>query len=282
MTYLDIYKIDGTVNHDNNPVFSNPDACPDFQDRLEDFKEDLQSMVESKENKTFYKFGDGDYYFLKGIPHGSAAPGKRALSVSYSSINLSEFREGVLKNDFITAELYNLGLWMELFPNRPADYLAEFGYGLVANRWLTRQFAGKIGVLGGAEKVGLIKELMQYPQYQEYLGLERFEDYLTIPQKFACDNLQATEEMVGEQLKAAKSDIILVGIGHVKSGLTHRLKKYHDAIYLDVGSGIDALAGCIEIERPFMGAWTNYRIRNFDYTRIDYLNYHPSNQEVYL
>lgn len=282
MTYLDIYKIEGTINHDNNPVFGNPEACPDFQEGLEVFKDDLVEMVEAKDCKTFYKFGDGDYYFLKGIPHGSAAPGKRALSVSYSSLDMNAFRDGVLQNDFITAELYNLGLWNDLFPGRSVNYLAEYGYGLVANKWLTRQFAGKIGVLGGAEKIGLLEKLMQHKEYQDYLGLERFEDYITIPQKFACDNLEATEKMVGEQLKAAKSDIILVGIGHVKSGLTHRLKKYHNAVYLDVGSGIDALAGCIELERPFMGAWTNYRLKDFDYSKIDYLNYHASNQEIYL
>ena len=282
MTYLDLYKIEGTVNHDNNPVFSNPFACPDFQEKLATFKTDLIRMVENKESKTFYKFGDGDYFFLRGIPHGSASPGKRALSVSYSSLNMEEFRNGVLKNDFITVELYNQNLWNEVAPGRPVDYLAEFGYGLVANKWLVKQFKGKIGVLGGAEKIGLLQELMKHKEYQEYLGLERFEDYLTIPQKFACDNLTATEHMIGEQLRQAKSDIILVGIGHVKSGLTHRLKQYHNAVYLDVGSGIDALAGCIEIERPFMGAWTNYRLKNFDYSKIDYLNYHPTSQEIYL
>jgi hypothetical protein len=80
--------------------------------------------------------------------------------------------------------------------------------------------------------------------------------------------LKATEEMVAEQLKNAKSEIILLGIGHVKSGLTHRLKKYHNAVYVDVGSGIDALAGCIELERPFMGSWTNYRLENYDYSKL--------------
>lgn len=282
MTYLDIYKIDGTFNHDNNPVFGNPFACPDFQEKLEKFKLDLIGMVERKENKTFYKFGDGDYFFLRGIPNGSAAPGKRALSVSYSRLNMDEFRGGVLKNDYITAELYNQSLWNEVAPGRPIDYLAEFGYGLVANKWLLRQFKGKIGVLGGSEKIGLLRQLMEHKEYQDYLGLDKFEDYLVIPQKFACDDLAATERMIGEQLKAAKSDLILVGIGHVKSGLTHRLKRYHNAVYLDVGSGIDALAGCIELERPFMGSWTNYRLKDFDYSKIDYLNYHPSSQEIVL
>jgi hypothetical protein len=282
MTYLDQYKIQGTINYDENPVFGVPSACPDFQQKLEQFKIDLKGMVDRKENKTFYKFGDGDYYFLKGVGHGSAAPGKRALSVPYWVLNMEEFRSGVLQNDYFTVELYNKGLWNELFPERPVDYLAEFGYGLTSNKWLLREFKGRIGIMGGDEKITLIKELMKYPEYQEYLGLDKFEDYLSIPQKFACDNLAATEKMIADQLAHAKSDIILMGIGHVKSGLSHRLKKYHSAVYLDVGSGIDAIAGCIEIERPFMGAWINYRLSGYDYSTIDYLNYHPTSQEVIL
>ena len=35
---------------------------------------------------------------------------------------------------------------------------------------------------------------MEAPQYQEYLGLEKFEDYISLPQKFACDDLEATEK----------------------------------------------------------------------------------------
>lgn len=280
--YLKQYEIDGTKNLDTNPVFSNPNVMPSFQEKYIEFKKDLTEMVSKGENKTFYKFGDGDYFFLKGIGNGSAAPGKRALSLPYWAINHEEFREGVLKNDFFTIELYNGTLWNDLFPNKPASYPAEFCYGSVANKWFMKNFSGKIGVLGGHEKISLIKELMKREEYQEYLGLEKFEDYISIPQKFACDNLKATEEMVAEQLKNAKSEIIMLGIGHVKSGLTHRLKKYHNAVYVDVGSGIDALAGCIELERPFMGDWINYRLENHDYSKIDYLNYHPSSQEIVI
>lgn len=280
--YLKQYEIEGTKNLDNNPVFSNPNAMPSFQERYLAFKTDLTEMVARKENKTFYKFGDGDYFFLKGIGHGSASPGKRALSLPYWAINHEQFKEGVLKNDYFTIELYNNSLWADLFPNKSVDYPAEFCYGSVANKWLLKNFNGKIGILGGYEKISLIQELMKREQYQEYLGLEKFEDYISIPQKFACDNLNATEEMVAEQLKQAKSDIIILGIGHVKSGLTHRLKQYHNAVYLDVGSGIDAIAGCIEIERPFMGNWINYRLKDYDYSKIDYLNYHPTSQEIFI
>ena len=110
-------------------------------------------------------------------------------------------------------------------------------------------------------------------EYQDYLGLDQFEDYIHIPQKFACDDIDATEKMVAEQLDKSSAQIFLVGIGHVKSGLLHRLKKYRNAVFLDVGTGIDALGGLIDHHRPYMGDWTNYRVNSFDYDKLDILQY---------
>ena len=53
----------------------------------------------------------------------------------------------------------------------------------------------------------------------------------------------------------------------------HTLKKYKKAVYLDVGSSIDALAGIIEINRPYFGDWVNFQTRKFDYRTLDFLNY---------
>ena len=36
------------------------------------FKNLLIELVENNQSKTFYKFGDGDYWFLKKVPSGSA------------------------------------------------------------------------------------------------------------------------------------------------------------------------------------------------------------------
>ena len=63
-----------------------------------------------------------------------------------------------------------------------------------------------------------------------------------------------------------------MGIGHVKSGLLHELKNYKKATYLDIGVGIDALAGVVNIYRPYFGLWQNYRIKNkSNYKKIDIL-----------
>jgi hypothetical protein len=282
--YLESYKIEGTINNDQNPCFHSPNTYPNFQLELESFKSDITKMVDEKQSKTFYKFGDGDYFFLKGESFGSASVGKRALSLNYSQINHKEFTEGSLLNDYYTCEIYpeNRAMFNQVI-SKKIDYPAEFGYGLVANKWFFKEFKGRIGIIGADKKVEIIKELMKYPEYQEYLGLESFNDYIKIPQKFACDNIDFTEKMVADQLVSSKSDIFLVGIGHVKSALTHRLKKYKNAVFYDVGSGIDAIAGIIDTDRPFFGDWTNYQIENSQlYNNIDYLAYQGKGKHIYL
>ena len=282
--YLDRYKIPGTINKDSNPCFNNLDTFPDFQIKLEQFKSHVMQLVDDKESKTFYKFGDGDYYFLKRIGVGSASPGKRALSKSYSEINHDEFVSGSTLNDYYTCEIYpeNVSKFKEIISDKNIDYPAEYSYGLVGNKWFFETFKGKIGLIGASEKLYLIEELMQHDEYKEYLGLDNFNDYIHFPQKYACDDIDLVEEFVGSQLKESNSDIFLVGVGHSKSAILHRFKKYTNAVFMDVGAGIDMIAGCININRPYAGDWTNYRLNKHDYSKIDYLKYSGLGKEVTL
>ena len=282
--YLDQYKIEGTINNDQNPCFHDETTYPKFQEELEEFKHLLIELVYLNEPKTFYKFGDGDYYFLNKIPTGSATPGRRALSKSYDEINHDAFVKGAQECDYYTCEIYpeNRVNFIDVIQRR-IDYPAEFGYGLVANKWLLKTFAGQIGLIGAGAKLNIIKNLMEAPQYQEYLGLEKFEDYISLPQKFACDDLEATEKMVASQLMKSTSKIFLMGMGHVKSGLIHRLSKYRNAVFLDVGASIDALAGIIDVDRPYAGDWTNYQIDDVQlYKGIDFLAYDGKGKHIIL
>ena len=282
--YLDQYKIEGTINNDQNPCFHDETTYPKFQEELEEFKHLLIELVYLNEPKTFYKFGDGDYYFLNKIPTGSATPGRRALSKSYDEINHDAFVKGAQECDYYTCEIYpeNRVNYIDVIQRR-IDYPAEFGYGLVANKWLLKTFAGQIGLIGAGVKLNIIKNLMEAPQYQEYLGLEKFEDYISLPQKFACDDLEATEEMVASQLIKSTSKIFLMGMGHVKSGLIHRLSKYRNAVFLDVGASIDAFAGIIDVDRPYAGDWTNYQIDDVQlYKGIDFLAYEGKGKHIVL
>ena len=279
-----MYKIDGTVNNDTDSSFENKDTYPNFQEQLTEFKELLINLVDTNQSKTFYKFGDGDYFFLKKQSVGSAAPGRRALSKSYLDIDHQQFVEGSKLCDYYTCEIYPLNRqrFSEVI-DRKIDYPAEFGYGLVANKWLLQTFAGKIGLIGANTKMNIIQNLMEAPQYQEYLGITKFEDYISLPQRFACDDLDATERMVGEQLKNSTSKIFLMGMGHVKSGLIHRLKKYTDAVFLDVGASIDAIAGIIDVDRPFVADWVNYQIDETKmYEDVDLLAYQGKGKHITL
>jgi len=282
--YLDMYKIDGTINNDTDPCFHSEKTYPRFESELIEFMDLLKGYVYDNVSKTFYKFGDGDYFFLKKQPVGSATPGRRALSKSYDEINHDAFVKGAQECDFYTCEIYptNRKRFAEVI-HRGVHYPAEFGYGLVTNKWLLKTFAGKIGLIGANTKMNIIQNLMEAPQYQDYLGLEKFEDYISLPQKFACDDIDATEQMVGEQLKNSTSKIFLMGMGHVKSGLIHRLKKHTDAVFLDVGASIDALAGIIDVNRPYAGDWTNYQIDEPElYNDVDFLAYEGQGKHITL
>tara|TARA_B100000287_G_C20674248_1_gene794632 strand:+ start:3363 stop:4211 length:849 start_codon:yes stop_codon:yes gene_type:complete len=279
MSYLKQYEIEGTINLDSHECFHYENTYPNFQDELNKFKNHLTELVNNNESKTFYKMGDGDYRFLTKDAFGSAAPGNRAISKNFNEINHQAFTDGVVLNDYYTCELYPYARDMfKKVIDKKIDYPAEYGYGLVGNKWFFKQFTGKIGLIGASEKLYLIEELMKYDEYKEYLGLDNFNDYIHFPQKYACDDIDKVEEFVGNQLKESKSKIFLLGIGHAKSAILHRFKKYTDAVFMDVGGGIDMIASCINTKRPFAGDWINYRIKDYDYSQIDYLRYNKGNE----
>ena len=47
--YLDQYKIEGTINNDQNPCFHDETTYPQFQEELEEFKHLLIELVYLKE-----------------------------------------------------------------------------------------------------------------------------------------------------------------------------------------------------------------------------------------
>ena len=276
------YYIDGAlhfVHQSNIQLLSNINYYPQFREKLESFKKLIISLVAENKSKTFIHFGDGDYYFHKQQPVGSAKPGKRALSKPYSEIDINRFIEGYKKCDYHCIEYLEFGAIQklkELYPQLIENSIpTEFLYGLTSNKWFFREFKGKIGLIGSGNKLNVIKELMKYHEYREYLGLEKFNDYINIPERFACDDLNGTISMIKEQLERADPEtrIYLFGVGHVKSGLIHELPKIKNAVYLDIGAGIDAIAGLIEPERPYAYGWNNYRMRNYNYNDIDLLQY---------
>ncbi len=269
-----LYKIQKTRYLKPPSEYGDDSLYPDFQNKLEFFKEDLLSNLYNKVPTSYYKFGDGDYYFLNQIPKGSAKPGKRALKKSYSNIDMNPFIDGYRRNSMhaclITSD--NTSKFNKMF-NKPLDIPSEVIYGLLANKWLLNNINHKIGIIGARPKVKIIKKLMKYEEYKNYLEVDKFNDFITIDQNFACDNLEKTKKKLYRQVEKSDSELFLVGVGHVKSGLLHELTKIRPAVYLDIGIGVDALAGLVNIYRPYFGNWKNYQINNQNmmYKNVDLL-----------
>ena len=280
--YSKAYEISGSINFNWNPVYTSRKNYPHFQKNLETFKTNLIEEIRDAKGVSYLKFGDGDYFFLKGQPVGSATPGKRAISRSLSHEELEVYRRNSRKVDKYLCEIdsVNRKYFNEIFGDRdplPAEYV----YGLTANHWLT-QLPYKIGIIGANKKLEVIRELMSFSRYQEYLGLQEFTDFIEIPQKFACDDLDQRISELKSQLQNSAAQIFLVGVGHLKSGIMSELPKMKNAVFLDIGSGIDALAGLIDAKRPYFGGWENYRLRNeLLYADVDLLQY-ESSQTIYL
>jgi hypothetical protein len=275
------FQIPGTRNYDTHPSLRKLETYPKFQTDFVDYKAQLEEDFKGNLAYTSYKFGDGDYYFLRGLSVGSAAPGKRALSRKLTEQEMLPFLQGASLCDKYFCEIYpeNRQNFKEIIGDKSVVIPAEFNYGLIANKWIFNQFGSSIGIIGAGEKIELIELLMKNEHYQEYLGLEKFTDYISVPQKFACDNLEFLENSLNNQLSESSAKLFLFGIGHVKSGMAHRLTRMKSAIYIDVGSGIDAIAGIIDAKRPYFGGWVNHQIRgSFDYSRLDLLQLEESKE----
>lgn len=274
------YEVPGTVNFDDHISLSSPLTYPKFQEDLSSFQTQIQMQVSQGTGATYLKFGDGDYYFLKGKRVGSAAPGARAISRPVSWAKRQKFIKMANGVDYMMCEIYpeNRRRFDGVFRGRQIDFPAEIVYGLVANRWLINQTGGQVGLIGASQKLDLIKELLTHHEYRDYLGIEEFADYIPIPQKFAADSPEALSKDIGARVESSSAKVFLMGIGHVKSWLIPALSSYRETIYLDIGSGIDALAGIIDSKRPYFGAWKNYRLPRSDwYTGIDYLQFNNEN-----
>lgn len=284
---IDLYKLEGTDNicsYDlDHDAYNTTATWPNFQEDYEKFKNILIDSVNNKIPKSFIRIGDGELYFLEGQSFGNI--GNRHVS-NIHNVNLSEFREGFLATDYKMIQLYShmIQNYKNHFPNNPVDFPLEYAYAVVANRWIFKQFAGRIGIIGSDKKLEIIKKLFEFPQYKEYLGIDGFSDYIPVQERFACDNIVENEKHIGSLIQNSNSDIFIYGIGISKMALAHRFKKYKNAVFLDVGCGISALAGMTSLERPYFGGWTNFRLNNFDYSVVDQMDYRDTAgvRDIYL
>ena len=120
-----------------------------------------------------------------------------------------------------------------------------------------------------------IQKLMEFQEYRDYLGIEGFKGYITVPQKFTSDDPEKTFQGVAAQLEKVEADLYLFAIGQVKMAISWRFKSVRPAVFLDIGGAMDAIAGHINPERPYAWGWVNHRLKGFDYSRIDFQHFQP-------
>ncbi len=241
---------------------------------LKEYYEDMWSLIASKVSEkkgyTILRVGDGEANFLNGVIKGNTAnrhfTNERKPTLAY----INRFKEGLLRCDSIHIEMYTTVTkafkriyGKDVFSPIPLECI----YALVASRKLFKNNY-RIGIIGSDKKIPIIKELLNHEEYRSYLGRESFEHFITIPEKGSSNNVDELLTNITLQLDPT-IDIYLVGIGIAKMAILADLKKNSNAVFLDIGCGISALAGLVSNDRPYFADWTNFRLKNFNYSEID-------------
>ena len=85
---------------------------------------------------------------------------------------------------------------------------------------------------------------------------------------------------IGEQIKNSSASVFLFGIGIAKMAIAWKFKEYKNAVFIDIGCGMSALSGMCGIDRPYFGGWINYRLKNYNYSSSDPMDFNESNGNV--
>lgn len=296
------YIIEETISkHDeqNSGAYLDENFWPNWNETIENFKTKLITCRDNQIPFSLLRISHSEmtlFYYMSGVNKFVGNWERQSNDYTFDSNNYLKFFESINSSDYISTQIgYDFHQWLndvknynncyleyksknklvELFNNRtifqkynnqykftnlinlPMDII----YGLIANKWFFKTFKNKIGLIGSTPKIQTIIELMKYEEYQKYLGTEIFTDYIKIPEKKAMDD-SSLEQNIIENVQKSSCDIFLIGAGTSKLKFYHLLKKTKNCIFLDVGHGIDVIAGHCDLLRPYLGGWQNYRLRN--------------------
>ena len=214
--------------------------------------------------------GDGEAYFLQRKAVGNIPTRHYTKAKDLKSVDLTPFREGFLQCDSILVGMYrnNQRMFYKLYGrNIFADIPVECVYALIASRRLLRT-SWQLGIIGNDHLIPIIQRLLKHPEYREYIGRSECQDYIPVPQRGAANDPLALAESIQAQLKD-NIQVYLVGMGSAKMAVLHRLSEVSRSVFLDVGVGIHALAGVVNLKRPYFADWVNFRLSDFDYSQVD-------------
>ncbi len=248
-----------------------------LQNYHDDFLKKMKNEINNNAGFSTVRVGDGEALFLLGKKVGNIS--KRHLTKK-TSINLKNWILELKKNDQIRFSItWSLRkLWKPIFPEIRKKFIPlEVIYASIANKELLKICNNyKVGIIGPKSKLIIIKKLLAHKEYKNYLHFNKFEQYIYIPEKGACNDTDYLKKNILKQIGNNKCDIYLYGIGIAKIKIINSIKESTNVLFIDIGSALDALAGIIPKDRPFFGNWTNYKIKDYDYEGIDQLSQHIS------
>ena len=307
------YQIENTKNlhkEQSSGAYKDPEFWPTFHEDMKKFKEDVIDAVNNKKPYILIRIGHSEFSLFNYIVPGQRKVGNLKGRHSNNKQTPQEYQyyyESILASDHVTTQIgYDFKEWINVVINYlniykkhkaensidtllnnpvlfkenpeklPINKLItmplDIIYGLCANKWFLKTFKNRIGLIGNYKKLKVIKELMKHKEYRDYVENDHFTDYIAIPQNAAL-NSPDLEKNLEEAIKKSTCDIFLCGMGVSKLRVFYKFKEIRNCVYMDVGCGICALAGMVDIRRPYMGAWKNYRLKDYDYKGIDQIDW---------
>lgn len=280
-----LYFIENTTNKHKEQLqgieYNDPTFYSQFQQDIGWFQNILISKYNENIPYVVMRVYDGEFHFLNKNVSGNGP--RRHYTKKLTDDFIRPFREGCYKVDILSCQL-NINMlkrFNSIIPNpRPKFIPMDIIYGLFASRWILSTFKNKISLIGGNEKIRVIQELMKYNEYKQYICNDFFLDYIPVPERFSCDNTDVLVKEIGHQISNSKAEVFLYGIGISKMAMAYKFKNYKNAIFIDIGCGMSGLAGTVETDRPYFGSWINYRIKNYDYSKVDPTNFNMKRDNV--
>lgn len=230
----------------------------------------ISEMVEKKESYTIIRVGDGEANFLRGVIKGNTKSRHYTSDSAPDKKYLAQFKDGLLACDSLHVEMYKSvqGAFNGIYKNLVfSEIPLECIYALVASRKIFKSNY-TIGIIGADNKIAIIQQLFNHEEYRHYIGRDSFDDYISVPERGSSNDVTALTQHIVDNLNP-NVDIYLIGVGVAKMAIMQHLKEKSNAVFIDVGCGISALAGLVSNDRPYFADWINFRLKGFDYSTVD-------------
>jgi hypothetical protein len=261
------YRIKGCITYNHGDLVAmklNYIAPGAFQEYYNSIVNEIEDSLKNNRPLSVIRSGDGEAYFLQEKYIGNIV--KRHLTTKDNNVDTNFWVSQYLANDIITydANLSLRRLWVPIVGTRVMKNYNPLHvvYAIVANRDIFSIVKDKkIGLIGSKEKLNMISELMKHKQYRDYIKLSEIQSYIGIPNTGACNYPNKLLNNIIKEAVKNPCDIYFVAAGISKIYFMSELRDKLNCIVIDIGSGMDALAGIIPKDRPYFGNWVNYKIK---------------------